>query len=77
MISVMGTQPDMSGAIPAPGPGSVMISPEHVRELQALLVEVRNQQYAPATGGHNNSAAVELAGYLRALLGPESTQPRA
>jgi hypothetical protein len=38
-----------------------------------LLGEVRKQQYAPATCGHNNNAAVELAGYLRALLGPEPT----
>jgi hypothetical protein len=67
----------MSGTIPAFDPGSVVISPEHVRELRALLVEVRKQQYAPATCGHNNSAAVELAGYLRALLGPESVPPRA
>jgi len=66
----------MSGTIPAVDPGSVVISPEHVRELRALLVEVRKQQYAPATCGHNNSAAVELAGYLRALLGPESASPR-
>jgi hypothetical protein len=66
----------MSGTIPAMDPGSVVISPEHVRELRALLVEVRKQQYAPATCGHNNSAAVELAGYLRALLGPESASPR-
>ena len=65
----------MSGTIPATELGSVMISPEHVRELRALLVEVRKQQYAPATCGHNNSAAVELAGYLRALLGPEPAPP--
>ena len=65
----------MSGTIPAMDPGSV-ISPEHVRELRALLVEVRKQQYAPATCGHNNSAAIELAGNLRALLGPESASPR-
>ena len=61
----------MSRTIPAMESGSVTISPDHVRELRALLVEVRKQQYAPATCGHNNSAAVELAGYLRALLGPE------
>ena len=65
-----------SGTIPATEPGSVVISPEHVRELRALLVEVRKQQYAPATCGHNNSAAVELAGYLRALLGPEPMPSR-
>jgi hypothetical protein len=65
----------MSGTIPATELGSVVISPEHVRELRALLVEVRKQQYAPATCGHNNSAAVELAGYVRALLGPELTPP--
>jgi hypothetical protein len=62
----------MSDTIPAIEQGSVVISPEHVRELRALLGEVRKQQYAPATCGHNNNAAVELAGYLRALLGPES-----
>jgi hypothetical protein len=61
----------MTDTIPAMEPGSVVIDAEHVRELRALLVEVRKQQYAPATCGHNNSAAVELAGYLRALLGPE------
>ena len=66
----------MSGTIPATEPGSVVISSEHVRELRALLVEVRKQQYAPATCGHNNSAAVELAGYLRALLGPEPAPSR-
>jgi hypothetical protein len=66
----------MSGTIPATEPGSVVISSEHVRELRALLVEVRKQQYAPETCGHINSAAVELAGYLRALLGPEPTPPR-
>jgi hypothetical protein len=66
----------MTGTIPAIEPGSVVIDPEHVRELRALLVEVRKQQYAPATCGHNNSAAVELAGYLRALLGSEPTPPR-
>jgi hypothetical protein len=54
-------------------PGSVVISPAHVRELRGMLVEVRKQQYAPATCGHNNSAAVELAGYVRALLAPESS----
>jgi len=64
----------MSDTIPELDPGSVLISPEHVRELRTLLVEVRKQQYAPATCGHNNSAAVELAGYVRALLGPESAQ---
>ena len=62
----------MSDTIPAIEQGSVVISPEHVRELRALLGEVRKQQYAPATCGHNNNAAVELAGYLRAVLGPES-----
>jgi hypothetical protein len=66
----------MTGTIPVIEPGSVMIDPEHVRELRALLVEVRKQQYAPATCGHNNSAAIELAGYLRALLGPEPTPRR-
>ena len=66
----------MSGTIPATEPGSVVISPEHVRELRVLLFEVRKQQYAPETCGHVNSAAVELAGYLRALLGPEPTAPR-
>jgi hypothetical protein len=66
----------MTGTIPAIEPGSVVIDSEHVRELRALLVEVRKQQYAPATCGHNNSAAIELAGYLRALLGPERTPPR-
>jgi hypothetical protein len=63
----------MSDTIPAIEQGSVVISPEHVRELRVLLGEVRKQQYAPATCGHNNNAAVELAGYLRALLGPEPT----
>jgi hypothetical protein len=63
----------MSDTIPAIEQGSVVISPEHVRELRVLLGEVRKQQYAPATCGHNNNAAVELAGYLRALLGPELT----
>jgi hypothetical protein len=63
----------MSDTIPAIDQGSVVISPEHVRELRVLLGEVRKQQYAPATCGHNNNAAVELAGYLRALLGPEPT----
>lgn len=63
----------MSDTIPAIEQGSVVIGPDHVRELRSLLGEVRKQQYAPATCGHNNSAAVELAGYLRALLGPEST----
>ena len=72
----MGTPVGMGGTIPATEPGSVVISPEHVRELRALLLEVRKQQYAPATCGHNNSAAVELAGYVRALLGPELTPPR-
>jgi hypothetical protein len=59
-------------------PGSVVISPAHARELRALLVEVRKQQYAPASCGHNNSAAVELAGYVRALLGaePPPSRPR-
>jgi hypothetical protein len=71
-----GTPLGMSGTIPATQPGSVVISSEHVRELRTLLLEVRKQQYAPATCGHNNSAAVELAGYLRALLGPEPTSPR-
>jgi hypothetical protein len=66
---------DMSRTIPAMEPGSVTIHPDHVRELRALLAEVRKQQYAPAPCG-NNSAAVELAGYLRALLGPEPTPPR-
>jgi hypothetical protein len=61
----------MSDTIPAIDQGSVVISPEHVRELRVLLGEVRKQQYAPATCGHNNNAAVELAGYVRALLGPE------
>lgn len=61
----------MSDTIPAIEQGSVVISPEHVRELRVLPGEVRKQQYAPATCGHNNNAAVELAGYLRALLGPE------
>jgi hypothetical protein len=66
----------MSDTIPAIEQGSVVISPEHVRELRVLLGEVRKQQYAPATCGHNNNAAVELAGYLRALIGPEpSPQP--
>ena len=65
----------MSDTIPAIEQGSVVISPEHVRELRVLLGEVRKQQYAPATCGHNNSAAVELAGYLRALLGSELTPP--
>ena len=60
----------MSDTIPAIEQGSVVISPEHVRELRVLLGEVRKQQYAPATCGHNNNAAVELAGYLRALIGP-------
>jgi hypothetical protein len=73
---VVGIQAIMSDTIPAMDPDSVVISPEHVRELRTLLVEVRKQQYAPATCGHNNSAAVELAGYLRALLGPEPTSPR-
>jgi hypothetical protein len=63
----------MSDTIPAIEQGSVVISPEHVRELRVLLGEVRKQQYAPATCGHNNNAAVELAGYLRALLGTEPT----
>jgi hypothetical protein len=63
----------MSDTIPAIEQGCVVISPEHVRELRVLLGEVRKQQYAPATCGHNNNAAVELAGYLRALLGPEPT----
>jgi hypothetical protein len=66
----------MTGTIPAIEAGSVMIDPEHVRELRALLVEVRKQRYAPATCGHNNSAAIELAGYLRALLGPDPTPRR-
>lgn len=66
----------MTGTIPVIEPGRVMIDPEHVRELRALLVEVRKQQYAPAACGHNNSAAIELAGYMRALLGPEPTPPR-
>jgi hypothetical protein len=66
----------MSDTIPAIEPGSVVICPDHVRELRALLVEVRKQQYAPATCGHNNSAAVELSGYVRALLGPEPTSYR-
>ena len=48
----------MSGTIPATEPGSVVISPEHVRELRVLLFEVRKQQYAPETCGHVNSAAV-------------------
>jgi len=61
----------MSDTIPAIEQGGVVISLEHVRELRVLLGEVRKQQYAPATCGHNNNAAVELAGYLRALLGPE------
>ena len=61
----------MSRTIPAMEPGSVTINPDHVRELRALLVDVRKQQYTPATCG--NSAAVELSGYLRALLGPEPT----
>lgn len=65
----------MSDTIPAIEQGSVLISPEHARELRVLLSEVRKQQYAPATCGHNNAAAVELAGYLRALLGPEATPP--
>lgn len=63
----------MSRTVPAMEPGSMTISPDHVRELRALLVEVRKQHYAPTTCGHNNSAAVELAGYLRALLGPDPT----
>jgi hypothetical protein len=63
----------MSRTIPAMEPGTATISPDHVRELRALLAEVRKQQYAPATCGHTNSAAVELAGYLRALLGPETS----
>ena len=66
----------MSNTIPAIEQGSVVISPEHVRELRVLLGEVRKQQYAPATCGQNNNAAVELAGYLRALLGPEQALPR-
>jgi hypothetical protein len=53
-----------------------VISSAHVRELRVLLTEVRKQQYAPATCGHNNSAAIELAGYVRALLGPESAPSR-
>jgi hypothetical protein len=65
----------MSDTIPAIEQGSVVISPDHVRELRVLLGEVRKQQYAPTTCGHNNSAAVELAGYLRALLGPVLTPP--
>jgi hypothetical protein len=72
MISDAGTRHVMSDTIPAIEQGGVVISPEHVRELRVLLGEVRQQQYAPATCGHNN-AAVELAGYLRALLGPEPT----
>jgi hypothetical protein len=72
MIINAGYPAGMSDTIPAIEQGSVVISPEHVRELRALLGEVRKQQYAPATCGHNNNAAVELAGYLRALLGPES-----
>jgi hypothetical protein len=48
----------------------------HARELRALLVEVRNQQYAPALCGHKNSAAVELPGYVRALLGAEFAPSR-
>jgi hypothetical protein len=71
MINDAGTQHVMSDTIPAIEQGGVVISPEHVRELRVLLGEVRKQQYAPATCGHNNNAAVELAGYLRALLGPE------
>ncbi len=67
----------MSDTIPAIEQGSVVISPEHVRELRVLLGEVRKQQYAPATCGHNNNAAVELAGYLRALIGPEPSPPPA
>ena len=59
-------------------PGSVVVSPAHVRELRTLLIEVRKQQYAPASCGHNNSAAVELAGYVRALIGvePPPARPR-
>ena len=49
----------MSDTIPAIEQGSVVISPEHVRELRVLPGEVRKQQYAPATCGHNNNAAVE------------------
>jgi hypothetical protein len=65
----------MNDTIPAIERGSVVISPEHIRELRVLLGEVRKQQYAPATCGHNNNAAVELAGYLRALVGPEPMPP--
>src|SRR3954462_3511784 len=68
-----GTRHVMSDTIPAIEQGGVVISPEHVRELRVLLGEVRKQQYAPATCGHNNNAAVELPGPLRALLAPEPT----
>lgn len=66
----------MSFTIPALELGTVTIGPDHVWELRVLLAEVRKQQYVPIPCGHNNSAAVELAGYLRALLGPEPTPPR-
>jgi hypothetical protein len=76
VVGGAGNRRVVSGTLQAVEPGSVIISSAHVHELRALLIEVRKQQYAPASCGHNNNAAVELAGYVRALLGPEPTPPR-
>ena len=61
---------DMSDTVQTLEPGSVIVSPAQIRELRALLAEVRRQHFAPP--GAALTAAVELAGYVRAVIGPES-----
>jgi len=74
VVDRAGNRPVVSGTLQAVEPGSVVISSAHVHELRALLIEVRKQQYTPASRGHNSNAAVELAGAVVPLKDPDQAR---